>query len=114
VVQAWLGHEAFELVICPRLLAEVAEVLDRPRLRRWITSDIAARFVETIRLAADLVEDPVDVAAATRDVGDDYLVALAVAHDADYIVTGDKDLLEWVGQLPAVVTPEQFERLLGG
>lgn len=113
VIQAWLENEAFELVICPRLLAEVAEVLGRPRLRRWIAADVAARFVETIRLTADLVEDPADVVAVTRDPGDDYLVALAVAHGADYIVTGDKDLLEWAGQLPPVVTPERFERLLG-
>lgn len=50
------------------------------------------------------VLDPIDIAAHTRDPDDDYLVALAREHNADYIVTGDKDLLEWPEQRPPVVT----------
>lgn len=114
VVQAWLERAAFELVICPLLLGEIDEVLARPRLRRWIAADVAARFVNAIRLAADVVDDPADVVAVTRDAGDDYLVALARVNGADYIVTGDKDLLEWSEQQPPVLSPEAFERLLAG
>jgi predicted nucleic acid-binding protein len=33
-VQAWLKHEAFELIVCPRLLKEIDDVLARRRLRR--------------------------------------------------------------------------------
>ena len=46
------------------------------------------------------------------DADDDYLVALARQHDADYIVTGDKDLLEWDDQVPPAITPAAFEDLL--
>jgi len=84
----------------------------RPRMRKWIDLDVAERYVETLQVLADVVPDPGIVAAATRDVGDDYLVELARDHAADYIVTGDKDLLEWDYQRPPVVTPAAFEDLL--
>ena len=66
----------------------------------------------TVRRIANLVDDPVSIAAATRDPDDDYLVALAQQHQADYIVTGDKDLLEWDDQVPPAITPAAFEDLL--
>jgi uncharacterized protein len=112
IVQLWLERSPFEVVICPRLLEEVREVLERPRLRRFISEDSARLYVDTIRAAVDLVPDPVDVAAATRDGDDDYLVALAQTERADYIVTGDSDLLEWPEQTPPAITPAQFEAVL--
>lgn len=97
--------------MCPELLAEVREVLTaRPRLRKWITLEDATQFVDTIATLVDLVDDPVQVRAETRDQDDDYLVALARGHDVDVIVSGDNDLLEWEAQDPPVVTPAQFER----
>ena len=73
---------------------------------------VAERFVDTLRTLVDLVDDLVDVVVATRDRDDDYLVALARAHHADFIVTGDRDLLEWADQQPPVITPAAFETLL--
>jgi predicted nucleic acid-binding protein len=60
-------------------------------------------FVDAIETVVDLVDDPQDIASTTRDVKDDYLVALANAHDAEMIVSRDKDLLEWAVQNPPVV-----------
>ena len=62
-------------------------------MRKWITLDVAQRFVGTLSVLADVVPDPAEVEATTRDVDDDHLVALAREREADYIVTGDKDLL---------------------
>lgn len=96
--------------MCPTLLAEVRDVLTtRPRLRQWITLDLAQQFVEAIEALVDLVDDPELVQAETRDVDDDYLIALARSRNVDLIVTGDKDLLEWDGQQPPVVTPADFD-----
>lgn len=97
--------------MCPRLLAEVREVLiARPRLRKWITVEDATEFVDAIATLVDLVDDPVQIRFETRDQDDDYLVALARAHDVDVIVSGDNDLLEWEAQDPPVLTPAEFER----
>jgi putative PIN family toxin of toxin-antitoxin system len=113
IAQRWLRTGSFEIVMCPELLAEVSEVLtQRPRLRRWIDLEAAGTFIETIRAVVELVGDPLEVEAATRDRDDDYLVALAREHDADLIVTGDRDLLDWAGQESPVITPAAFEEML--
>lgn len=75
--------------------------------------DVARRHVDTLAALVDLVPDPSLVERLTRDVDDDYLVALAREHDVDFIVTGDKDLLEWREQVPPVITPAAFEAFLG-
>jgi len=115
IVQRWLteaGH--FEVIICHKLIAEVADVLTaRPRMRKWIPLEVAERYVQTIQVLADLVENPAAIDATTRDIDDDYLVALARQYGADYIVTGDNDLLDWAEQQPPVITPAAFEELLG-
>ncbi|MDH3684220.1 MAG: hypothetical protein OEV40_30230 [Acidimicrobiia bacterium] len=69
--------------------------------------------VETLRVLVDVVPDPAEVESITRDVDDDYLVALASEHAVDYIVTGDKDLLEWPEQRPPVLAPAAFAELVG-
>ncbi len=114
LVESWLtGTAAFEIVMCPALLDEIREVLTtRPRLRKWISLENATLFVDTIETLVDLVDDPTEVGSETRDPNDDYLIALARAHDVEFIVSGDKDLLEWETQQPPVVTPSQLEQRL--
>ncbi len=85
IVQAWLsGSASFEVVICPALIAEVEDVLmRRPRMRKWIALDVAERYVGTLQVLVEVVPDPAEVEATTRDVDDDYIVALAREHRAD-------------------------------
>ena len=58
------------------------------------------------------MSDPAEIAVATRDADDDYLIALAREHHAVWIVTGDDDLLDWEEQLPQTIAPAAFERWL--
>jgi putative PIN family toxin of toxin-antitoxin system len=111
IVESWLsGRADFEVVMCPKLLGEIREVLTtRPRLRTWISFEDATLFVDTIEMIVDLVDDPDTVETETRDSNDDYLIALARTHNVDIIVSGDKDLLEWEPQHPPVMTPARFE-----
>lgn len=115
IVQRWLAAGDFGVIVCPELLAEISDVLTgRPRLRKWIDRTVAEDYIHTISTLVDIVADPAPIDAATRDVDDDYLVALAREHSADFIVTGDKDLLEWEDQMPPAITPAAFEELLDG
>jgi putative PIN family toxin of toxin-antitoxin system len=114
IIEVWLSGSAdFEVVMCPQLLGEIREVLtSRPRLRRWISLETATLFVETIETLVDLVDDPAEIQAETRDPNDDNLIALARANDVELIISGDNDLLDWKLQRPPVVTPVQFEQHL--
>ena len=69
-----------EAVGCPALLGEVAAVLGRERLRRYLSIEEARRFVADLASVMTLVADPSPpYPAVCRDPGDDYLVALARA-----------------------------------
>ena len=113
LIDQWMsGQASFELIICPRLIGEISDVLDRPRLRKRISAEDARGFVEVISILPNQVPDPSEIAVATRDADDDYLVALAREHDAKWIVTGDDDLLEWNQQQPSTISPAAFEKWL--
>ena len=98
--------------MCPRLIGEISEVLDRPRLRKRISAEDAREFVTTISILPNQVSDPSEIAVATCDADDDYLVALAREHDAVWIVTGDDDLLDWEEQRRPTIAPAAFEQWL--
>lgn len=98
----------YEIVVCPALLTELHEVLERESFRRYFAVDEAAEFVGAVAGASDEIADPVMVEPVSRDPDDDYLVALARAAGADRLVTGDPDLLEVVESPVPIVSPGVF------
>jgi putative PIN family toxin of toxin-antitoxin system len=102
-----------EIVTSPMLLSEIAGVLTRPRLARYLSGSEARRFVAGLASQTTLTSDaPLPHPAVCRDPGDDYLVALALHAHAEAIVTGDRDLLELVDPpVPAITPRELVERL---
>ena len=112
LVERWLAGAEIEVVMCPELLAEISEVLTtRERLRKWISHEHAMAYIEIIGTMVDLVPDPPVEELGVRDSDDTYLVSLARRHNCDFIVTGDKDLLEWERQEPRCITPASLAEL---
>jgi putative PIN family toxin of toxin-antitoxin system len=107
IIRGWT-RGAFELVVSPLLLDELTTTLLRPKFRRWATESDAVAFVEVLRLAAVIVEDPAEVEPVSRDPNDDYLVALAREARAHVLVSSDGDLTSIEGNDPPVVTPRRF------
>jgi putative PIN family toxin of toxin-antitoxin system len=94
-----------EPVVCPQLLGELAVVIARPRLRRYITLEEGEEFVREVAGAADRRADPIDPASVSRDPNDDYLIALARSSRVRAIISGDRDLTD-IGDPPVpVMTP---------
>ncbi len=102
----------FEVVVCPELIDEVGRGLSKPYFRR-LDADTSASILDSIEKVADVFKDPPDPPPLLRDPGDDYLVALARAANADAIVTGDKDLLDHPGLQPPAINARQACELLG-
>jgi uncharacterized protein len=101
-----------QLIVSPRLLAELAGVLERDKFRPYVTLDEARQFVSEVIDLADACEDPEAIPPVTRDPKDDYLVALAKAARTEAIVSGDADLTDQEDLDPPVLTPsEVLERL---
>lgn len=105
-----------DLVTSPLLLQEVATVLARPRLQKYVSADEAGRFVADLAAQTTLLVDPPGPhPTVCRDPRDDYLVALARASGAEAIVSGDLDLFAIdPGHLAVeVITPRQLANRLG-
>lgn len=99
----------FELVVSPRLLAELEDVLRREKFRRYVGIQTVELFLQQIRDEATVVGDPDEPAPLkSSDPNDDYLLALAFAQKA-VLVSGDSDLLELTGGAP-ICGPADFLR----
>lgn len=115
LVETWFMRRSFDVVVCPRLCAEIEGVLARPRFASRIDLGTSRAVVEAIRAGAVMRPDPPPQdAPICRDADDDYVIVLAREARADVIVSGDRDLLEWPEQHPPVVSPAQMSELLAG
>lgn len=115
IVEAALAG-AFDVLLPPELLAEVADkTRNDPYLAPRIDPAQAAAFEATLRqiglLLPPLAAPP---PAVVRDPKDDYLLAYAQRDEADFLVTGDRDLLDLAAEFPAprIVDPGDFVRAL--
>lgn len=79
------------LVSVPVLL-ELADILNRPKFDKYVTHDERMRFMVIFLKVAEMVEISEEITVC-RDPRDDKLLELAVSGTADFLVTGDKDLL---------------------
>ena len=82
-------------MVAEQTIAECARrIVGKPWLAQRISNqtweDLAAELAE---IAAARLVVPPPYPAIGRDPKDDYLIAHAIAARADYLVTGDKDLL---------------------
>lgn len=107
IVIAWIDGR-FELVASPALLDELRHVLARPKFRRWIRTDLATEFIDGLADDAVILDDPPEHHGSSPDPDDDYLIALARAADADYLVSGDRHLLDLIEPAPPVITPREL------
>jgi len=107
-----MNENAFEVLMCPKLLSEIRGALNRPKFERYLSRRDIVAHLEQITNMSVYVSDPIVIAPTTRDKKDDYLVALALENNAQCIVTGDKDLLEWRVQMPKTISPAAFERMI--
>jgi len=98
ILRAWYDG-AFTLLVSPALVAEYERVLARPRLRvRYGLDPVAAEdFLALVGLRGAVVTMYELLPIAVRDPKDDMVLAAALGGAADYLVTGDDDLLTLAG-----------------
>ena len=81
-----------KLVFSEELLAEFIEVAKRPKFKRFISATDISELLESINEYA-LFYEVNEIQQICRDPKDDFILALAKVSRADYIFTGDNDLL---------------------
>ena len=91
-LEYYISDNRFQIVSCKEQLAELKEVLFRPKMERYFSIQQVNRIFDLLADYALLVKifSKIDIC---RDTKDNYLLALAIDSKADFLITGDKDLL---------------------
>jgi len=111
LLDAW-ERKTFTLVACDALIAELSDVAGRPFFRASLRASAAELLAAGLRdfsfFCQNLPSGPI-----APDPKDSYLLALAEASQAEFLVTGDKQLLSLKQhQSTRIITPAAMVELL--
>lgn len=105
ILSAW-QQGGLGVVLSKYILDEMVRVL--PRLTRIKLSAAEIRdLADSFLFMAEIVQPSGGVDKALRDKADGPVLETLLASKADYLITGDKDLLALSGKYP-IVTPAVF------
>jgi putative PIN family toxin of toxin-antitoxin system len=88
--------ERFQIIFSDELFNEFLDVARRPKFKKYFDEKSVQLLIQNISEKLEFIE----VASAIticRDLKDNFILALSIDGNADYIVTGDKDLLSLNG-----------------
>ena len=112
IVSAW-REGRFDLVLSIDQLIEIGRVLAYPEIRRilrWDDETIGS-FLRQLLLRAETVEPAAMAGVGLRDVADAPILGSLVAGKADWLVTGDADLISHRDEFPILELSEFAARL---
>lgn len=91
-LRAHIYNDHVTILFSEELFDEFIEVVHRPKFNKYFSSDDIHELIVLLDMKAIFV--PIqEHFFACRDAKDNFLLDLCVAGDADYLVTGDPDLL---------------------
>jgi uncharacterized protein len=109
VVDEIVSRDDWFWIVTAEIEKEYREVLARPKFNVPDAIQLSWRaFIEEVTVRVEPSSHP----AFPRDPKDEIFIAAALASDADYLVTGDKDLLdEQPLDSTQILRPADFARL---
>lgn len=96
LIASW-QKDTFNLIISPEQLEEIRDVSKRKKFESYPKFlERIEELIETLGFTAEEVEalPEKDLPIHSRDSEDDFLLSAALGGNADYLITGDEDLLE--------------------
>ena len=101
------------ILTCKELIIEIREVLNRSKFKKYMTADEIQEAI-IIHLKISKKYNSLFIRPFFIDADDDYLLALAEKGKANYIVTGDKGILNaaQVGGIE-IISFHTFLKMLG-
>lgn len=113
------AHEIFKqcvsdhltFFLSPSLLSEIKRVLAYPKFS--FNQDEIDEFISIVIETAEIVESRIIIDFISKDPSDNRLLECAVTADCNYIISGDKHLLELkeFGNIK-ILSPDEFLKLL--
>lgn len=107
-----LSEDHIQLIICDELLDELRDVTSRPKFIKYFPAAEVDSLIEFLKIIGESI-NPNESVQLCRDESDNYLLALAIEANVNYLVTGDLDLLvlNTIGDC-RIVNIETFEQAI--
>ena len=91
----FLFNEEARLLFSTELITEIQETIKKPRLKKYFGTNALEEMLSTFEPFIDLIQVE-SIVTVCRDPKDNFLLALAKDGKADYLLSGDKDLLDLI------------------
>lgn len=88
-----IDSDKVRLIFSLELIDEFIEVTKRPKFRKYFSTNDVARLLEIFDAYGELIEVKSNIKIC-RDLKDNFLLSLSADSQADFLITGDNDLLE--------------------
>ena len=110
---AW-RHQRFDLLTSSHQLAEVADVLARPQLQKYVSPTETQEMVRGLRTEAEQVDVGLIAVSSSPDPDDNRILAIAIVGQANYVVSGDRADMLSLGEVEGipVITARQIVDIL--
>ena len=111
-IKTYISTGEIKVVITEQLFKEIKEVTSRDKFKKYFPQESVLELIELLETIAEKVEiKPTHF--INRDPKDNFLMDLIDFSKADYLVTGDKDLLEHNQfKTATILTPADFEKAI--
>ena len=101
-------NDDWKWIVTSDILAEYVDVLRRPKF--GFSPETLARWSELINMRTVNVPAPPTSPQFSRDPKDAPFLAAALNNRADFLITGDSDLLQSQGIVTRIITAAEFAR----
>jgi hypothetical protein len=85
-------NDRIKLITTVQQIEELTVVTSRPKLKKYFDQDKVTELIALLTIVSENVFIR-NIESLCRDPKDDFLLALSKAGKADFLITGDKDLL---------------------
>ncbi|TAK76381.1 MAG: putative toxin-antitoxin system toxin component, PIN family [Gammaproteobacteria bacterium] len=115
IIAAW-QHTLFDIAISSPILDEIKRVLNYPTIKKRLSLSLEEidEYLTLIRFFTDVVDvktnDPL-FGNELRDINDTPIINTLIISHADYLITGDQDLLVLSKKYP-IISPNEFAKFL--
>lgn len=112
LIEKYITEERIVIITTEQLLSEIKRVTQREKLQKYFPKKSVEDLLKLLSITSKKV-DITPIHFINRDPKDNFLLDLIDFSKADYLVTGDKDLLiHNPFKTAQILTPSKFEETL--
>lgn len=110
IIQFIIGNNQYKWIISQAIFDEYLEVLNRPKIK--LSSEKRQQWLNLVQDSTEIITVNIDY-NFSRDQKDAKFVACAIASNADFLITGDKDFndVRFIGDT-IIISVSQFKNLI--